>query len=293
MGLQYPRAAGNNNQPNGVYTPVLYSLTMLKIYMEQAMVPQIVNFNWEGEIKKFGDMVKIRRDPDAEVYDYVIGQDLQTQAVEDKEEQLLINKGVYYNVSVDDVDMKQNDVDWMSKFSENATKRTKLKVDTAVLGSVYADAPAANILPDRTVTPNNIPELIVSAGVALDESFCPPEDRYMVVPKWFKGHLQLNPNFNDADKMGDGKASILKTGLIGTLNGFDIFATSNLAVVGGKTQVIFGGRTAITFATQMVKTQKIQSERAFAEKMRGLQIYGFKTVEPTHLGKVGVVKGTL
>ena len=287
---QFPRAAGYANLPNGVFAPDVWSLRLLDRYYEEALVPSIVNMDYEGEIKSFGDRVRIRREPEVVTRQYFKGQALVHQNVEDEEVQFDIDKGVYWNVPVDDVEKKQIDIAYVSAVEKNAARQTKRFVDQQVLGNVYADAAAANIMANRTVTPNNIPELITDAGVLLDEAYAPEENRWIVVPYWFKGHIKLNPTFVSANKMGDEK-SIIRTGYIGMWDRFMVYCSPNLATVSTYTQIIFGSKTAITFATQYVKTETLRNQWTFGDILRGLQVFGWKTVQPTHLGKVGVLKG--
>ncbi len=287
---QFPRAAGYANLPNGVFAPDVWSLRLLDRYYEESLTPQIVNMDYEGEIKSFGDRVRIRREPEVTTRQYFKGQALVHQNVEDEEVQFDIDKGVYWCVPVDDVEKKQIDIAYVSAVEKNAARQTKRFVDQQVLGNIYADAAAANIMANRTVTPNNIPELLVDAGVLLDEAYAPEEDRWIVVPYWFKGHIKLNPIFVSAEKMGDDK-SIIRTGYIGMWDRFKVYCSPNLAVVSTYTQITFGSKTAVTFATQYVKTETLRNQWTFGDILRGLQVFGWKTVQSTHMGKVGVLKG--
>lgn len=289
-GNVFPRAAGYANLPNGVFTPDVWSLRLLDRYYEESLTPQIVNMDYEGEIKNYGDRVRIRREPEVITRRYYKGQALVHQAVEDEEEQFDIDYGCYWCVPVDDVERRQIDIAYVQGVEKNAARQSKRFVDQQVLGNIYADAAAANVMANRTVTPNNIPELIVDAGVILDEAFAPDEDRWIVVPYWFKGHLKLNPIFVSAEKMGDDK-SIIRSGYVGDFDRFKVYCSPNLAVVSLHTQVTFGCKTAVTFATQYVKTETLRNQWTFGDILRGLQVFGWHTVQPTHLGKVGVLKG--
>jgi len=289
-GQQFPTASGYNQLSAGVFIPDIFPKRLLQRYYEEAIVPHICNFDYEGDISDMGDRVRIRREPEIVISDYNRGMALSAQDITDEESQLLIDKGGYWNVPTDDVDKKQSDIDWVSALERNAIRQLKRYVDTKVLGAVYADAAAANIMPNRTVTPNNIPELLVDAGVILDEQFVPEENRWIVVPYWFKGHLKLNPIFVSAEKMGDAK-SIIRSGAVGMFDRFMVYCSPNLATVSTYKQVIFGCKTAITFATQFVKTETVRAQNTFGDYIRGLQVFGWKTNYTDHMGKVGVLKG--
>lgn len=290
MALQFPAAADYGQLPNGAFTPDIWEPTLLVNFYEEAVAPNIVNMDYEGSIRKYGDIVHIRNEPEIEARDYSKGQALVHQVVEDAEVQLVIDKGVYYCVPVDDVDRRQSDVGWVEALQRNAVKQFKRKVDSKLLGSVYADVAAANILDDRVVSPNNIPEVMIEAGVVLDEAFVPRDNRWMVIPYWWVGHIKLNERFSDANAMGDGK-SILRGGPIGKFDDFTLYPSPWLPVVSSKTQVTFGRTSAITMAMQFVKTETLRNQWTFGDIIRGLQVWGTKVVRPDHIGKVGVQKG--
>lgn len=286
----FPRAAGYDQLPNGVFTPEIWSMNLLDRFYEEAVTPNIVNLDYEGEIKNYGDRVRIRREPEVTIRRYYKGQALVHQTVDDEEVQFDIDHGCYWCVPIDDVQARQADIAYAQKLEANAARQHKRYVDEQVLGNIYADAASANVLTNRTVTPNNIPELIIDAGVKLDEAYAPEEDRWIVVPFWFKGHLKLNPTFVSAEKMGDSK-SIIRSGYLGDFDRFKVYCSPRLATVSNYIQVIYGQRMAVTFATQFVKTETLRNQWTFGDIMRGLQVFGWKTTYSQFLGKVGVKKG--
>jgi len=48
---------------------------------------------------------------------------------------------------------------------------------------------------------------------------------------------------------------------------------------------------ALTFAAQFTKMETIRSERSFSNLVRGLQVYGFKVVTATAMGRAWVQNG--
>lgn len=291
MAGQYPAASGYNQVPNGKFVPTIWSGRMLANYYETAICMDVTNTDFEGEIKNQGDTVEIRRDPEVEVRKHFKGMRLETQAVEDKGEQLVIDRGTYYNFPVDDVERRQSDVPWVEKVTSNAAVKNKLHIDKEVFGEVYADVPAENIVADAAYTKTGMVDFVVDIGVLMDEAQVPDDgSRWLIVPHWMKGEIKKNPDFIDASKMGDGE-SMIRNGFVGTLDRMKVYSTSLLATVGGYTQVLAGHPQAITFATQFVKTETLRNPNGFGDLIRGLQVYGFKVLQPTLLFKAGVQKG--
>ena len=290
MAQNFPVAAGFNQLSAGVFIPEIFSLRLLKRYYEEYLTAQITNDDYEGEIKKYGDKVNIRRVPEATVARYYAGMKLAQQVVTDEEVEFLINYGTYFNIPIDEVQKRQADVNFESELEGNATTQMKRYIDQQTLGALYADADTNNVLTNRTVTAAVLPRLFTDARTALNDSYAPPENRWMVVPFWMESEILLHPQFISADKMGD-EASMIRSNMVGKLFGFRIFQSPNLGSSGGYTQVLYGCKTAVTFAMQfIIPRQTVQNPDTFGHLIRGLQVFGWKTVQDDHLGKVGVAQ---
>jgi hypothetical protein len=50
------------------------------------------------------------------------------------------------------------------------------------------------------------------------------------------------------------------------------------------TNCLFGHKSAITFASQYVKSESLPSPTTFGTLYRGLKVYGYKVVKPEALG---------
>lgn len=290
MAQNFPRSEGFAQLPAGVFIPELFSMKLLLRYYEESLTPKIVNMDYEGEIKKFGDKVNIRRDPEATVARYYAGMTLAQQQVIDEETELLIDNGSYWNIPIDDLQEQMADVKYRTKLESNASIQQRRYVDQQVLGNIYADAHADNILSDLTVTANNLPKLVVDAKQKLKEKFCPEAGNWMVVPYWLESLFSLNTLFVSAEKMGTSE-SMIRSGKIGSMQSFEFFSTPNLTTSGGYVQGTYGNRAAVTFANSFVKTESLKNPDAFGDLIRGLQVFGWKTTQPIFLGKQGWVQG--
>lgn len=150
---------------------------------------------YEGEIKKQGDKVYIRTVSDITIFEHQKGMTLPKQRPESPDIEMLIDKGYGWNILLDDVDKVQSDIDLLNSYTNDASKQLSITVDSALLGSIYADAPAANkgataglVTGDYNlgaagapvqVTTANIIDYIVACGGVLDEQNVPDENRWM------------------------------------------------------------------------------------------------------------------
>lgn len=292
--MPFPAASGFDQLPNGKFEPEIWSGNLLVNYYEQAIGPAIYNTNYEGEITDFGSKVIIRRKPKVEIRKYRKGMKLETQSVQDEGIEFAIERGLYYNFPVDDVQRKQADINYVEEVTADASIQQALEIDSEIFGATYVDVPDANDLGAVTVAKESgtgimaVDEFLVKMALRLDKAFVPNDGRrWLVVPHDLLAVIKLNPNFLDASKMGD-STSMIRNGFVGTIDRFRIFGTSLLAQTGSAHHVLAGHPEAITFATQFVKTETLRNPNAFGDLVRGLQVYDFKVTQPTLLATAEV-----
>ena len=78
----------------------------------------------------------------------------------------------------------------------------------------------------------------------------------------------------------------LLEGSIGRIAGMDVLVSTNLTEVDGKYYVLAGTNEAITFASQLAKIESLRDKDSFSDLVRGLYLYGAKTVQPKALAKM-------
>lgn len=303
--MAYPIAPGSAAYTN-VWIPEIWSTKLNVKFWDASIVPSISNTDWQGEIADKGDKVIVRQIPDITIRDYVKGQSLVYEQPESENVELLIDKGHYWAIRMDDVDKVQADIEWINKFSMDASEQLKIKVDTTVLGSIYADVASTNkgLTAGRkssslnlgvTGTPlaldkTNVLDSIVDCGTALDENNIPETGRWIVMPPAMIGLIKKS-DIKDASLAGDG-TSVLRNGRVGTIDRFTIYSSNLLtsASDGGKTcfNMVFGHNKGLAFAEQIPKgkIERLRAETSFGELVRGLCVYGFKVVYSAALGNL-------
>lgn len=306
--MTYPVAAGVTTH-SATYTPEIWSGKMLVKFYTATVFGSITNTDYEGEIKKHGDTVQIRTVPDVVIRDYTIGQRLVNERPVPTKVSLLIDKGKYYAIAVNDVEKMQSDLPYMERWTDDAGQQMKISIDSGILGDVYADAHASNkgnsagaisgnITLGTTaafvsVDKNNILDYIVDMGTVLDEQDIPETQRWIVFPAIFCGMIKKS-DLKDASLAGDG-TSIMRNGRLGMIDRFMIYRSNqvNQTSDSGSTvyDTIFGHPTAITFASQITENRLIDDPNDFGKLMQGLQVYGYETIKPEALGHFYAVKG--
>lgn len=92
-----------------------------------------------------------------------------------------------------------------------------------------------------------------------------------------------SPEFINAYKVAD---ETLREGAIGRITGMDVLVSTNLVDVDSKYYVLAGTNDAITFASQLAKIESLRDKDSFSDLVRGLYLYGAKTVQPKALAKM-------
>lgn len=287
------------------FIPELFSGKLVEKLYAATVFSEIANTEYEGEIKSHGDKVTIRTVPDVAIYDYKVGQSLNYDTMSSNSVELNIDKGKYFNFKIDDVDKFQSDIPLMDKWSTDAGEQMKIKIDREILGDVYADAAAVNTgatagassaavnlgtaLANLVVTKANVIDVVVDYGLVLDEQNVPDSGRWAVLPPWMCALIKTS-ELKDASLAGD-TTSIIRNGKIGMIDRFTIYSSNNMNSVAGAFDILFGHKKALTFASQMTKTETLKNPTAFGELVRGLNVYGYSVIDPNALGHSVVARG--
>ncbi|MGY0552376.1 phage major capsid protein [Vreelandella sp. 2A-K22] len=265
---------------------------------------EISNTDYEGEIKSQGDTVMIRTTPSITIRDYEIGGGLNYEKPTSDKVELHIDKAKYFAFEVNDVDEYQADIKLMDNWSDDAGQQMKIAIDKVILGDVFADAAAENAGSEAGresgsynmgeagapvgVSKTNILDTIVDCGSVLDEQNVPEDQRWIVLPAWMNGMLKKS-DLRDASAMGDSK-SVFRNGKVGMLDRFDVYVSNNMSKVTDAstsrqaTNVIFGHKKALTFASQMTKMENLPNPTDFGQLVRGLNVFGYEVIDPNAMG---------
>ena len=109
--------------------------------------PQIVNTDYEGDIKDFGDTVRISSIGTVTVSAYTRNTDMAApQVLESAQTILTIDQAQYFNFAVDDLDKAQANVNIMESAMKEAGYAVADVADTYLAGSVTANVASANMI---------------------------------------------------------------------------------------------------------------------------------------------------
>lgn len=156
--------------------------------------------------------------------------------------------------------------------------------------STYSIAGAVAI----ALTKSNVYQYMISLRTALGKSLSPKTDRFIVVNSQFEGLLLQAPEFIPA--VPEAYDGAVKKGLIGSIAGFKVYTTENIA--GDNTTgywFVAGNKTFCSMALQIMKTSVIPSEMSedsFITTCKGLLVWGRKVFNGNR-GHGAVLRATL
>ena len=279
------------------FIPEIWSSRLLKHLDMNLVFKSLVNTDYEGEIKNYGDTVRVNQIGNIKVENWakthnVVPQDLDsTQAI------LTIDQARYYAFQVYDADAAQANLNLMDAAMERAAFSLAKDIDTYI-AQKYIDAgiemgdyevKAVSGTSSGTSTTITAYDLITEVAAKLDEHNVPDAGRWLVVPPWFHAMLLRSIEYKLA--VEDYKTS----GVIPQVAGLKILKSNNIQTTRTGENMYYylmgGTNMAISFAMQVQTTEAIRSSTNFADVVRGLVLYGAKVFYPESLVSVRVKKG--
>ena len=258
------------------FIPALWSARLLANLDKTFVYPMCVNRDYEGEIKNLGDTVKINQIGDVTVGDYT-GDVGDPEELPSTQTTLTIDQAKYFNFKVSDIEKVQANVNLVDKAMERASVAIGDVIDQYI-ASFVKDAKitvGSASAPVALTTPAQAYDQLVDLKVALNKKNVPKMDRFVVVPPEFVGLLEKDDRFTKySDK------DVLANGVVGKVAGFDVRESNNVPVKSGVYNILAGTSMAISYAGQIVKIENYRPEKSFSDAVKGLYVYGAKTVLP-------------
>ncbi len=233
------------------------------------------------DIKSKGDRVKILTPGEVSLFEYTRNTDMSDpEIIDDAAQYLDITESQAFQYYLDDVDKKQ--MDKASAFEKSTMRNAAYKI------SDYADSFVYKLYSDMvqdvtfasSFTSANCLTLLAAADKAM---------RLANVPESETKYLEISPDvyakFVLADIAKDtDNSKVLKTGLVKTMWGLDIYVSNNIVTdgptVGSTSYCIVRTKKAIAYAEQINQSESLRHPKRFGDIHRGLFLCGAKLIVP-------------
>lgn len=303
---------------SGTFIPALWTSKLNRKFYLTTVFGEITNTDFQGDIAGLGDKVVINNIPDISISDYTIGGTLSYAVPTPSTLELNIDRAKVFTFQINDIVAHQSKPNMMETFTNDATMKMKIAVDRVVMygdsaakPGIASDVAAANqgatagaitggynlgtATTPVSLTGSNVLSTLTALAGVLDEQNIPETDRWLVIDPLTR-NLLMQSNLAQAQFMGDDK-SMVRNGKIGMIDRFTVYVSNQLpkaaatqdywggAAAGtAKRRVLLAGhKSAVTFASQMTKMETVRNPNDFGDYIRGLNVFGWKTVVPTGL----------
>lgn len=267
------------------FIPEIWSAELL-VNLKNALVfgnPLVANRNYEGEVSRFGDTVRINSIGAVSVSDYVKNTDhVAPEVLNDSQMVLTIDQAKMFNFQIDDVDRAQQNPKLMSSAMGEAAYALALQMDGFIANLINsaASTAVATVADDAALY-----EAFVDLSVALDEVNAPTAGRWATVSPAVLGGLRKDDRFASFGTEANRAIVAGDNGAVGTVAGFNILVSNLNPLSGSDPQILAGHNSAVTVADQIESIEAYRPERRFADAMKGLHVFGGKAIRPELLVK--------
>ena len=271
------------------FIPTVWAARLL-VALEKALIygqANVCNRDYEGEIRKSGNTVKIASIGDVSVDNYTKDTDIaDPEVLTDEDQSLLIDNAKYFNFYVDSVDRAQQNVNVLDEAMRRSAWSLREKADAFLATTMEGGVANANrigtIAIPKVPTKDDAYEYPVDLAVLLDEANAPIDGRFVVVPAWFHGLLLKDERFVKSGTRRSDTA--IANGEVCEAAGFAILKSNNVPnTTGTKYKIIAGHSIATAYVEQIVDVQTYKPEKRFGDAVKGLHVYGARVVRPTAL----------
>lgn len=197
---------------------------------------------------------------------------------------------------VDDIEVKQSHINWESLATGSAAYALKDAYDAAILLYISGQVPSAA---DYGTTGSPIDVGFAAGEVSplnvltrlsrlLDDNDVPEENRWFVAkPIFWEVMADENSKLMGVDFTGDANSK-LRNGRVtdGLIRGFRVYKSNNTPLDTATEVGLAGHMSSTATASQIAKTEMIRDNDSFADIVRGLHVYGRKTLRTEALTRV-------
>lgn len=269
------------------FIPEIWSAKLNTMLEKDCVMLQCVNRNYEGEIKNQGDKVKIITPAPVEIS--TLGSDaISYNELTPTSSDLIIDQKKFFAFKINDIAQVQSNADIMEAHLTNA-KNAIEEVQDAYLLSMHANVDASNIVGTDAnpilLSKSTIYEQFVKLAMKLKDANAVKAGKrpWVVINPLVESYLLQSTEFIGANNVAD---ETLREGAIGRIAGMDVLVSTNLTPIESKYYVLAGTNDAVTFASQLAKIESLRDKDSFSDLVRGLYLYGAKTVQPKALAKM-------
>lgn len=258
------------------FIPEIWEASMLVRWENEKVFAALLDRHYEGLATK-GNTVHITGVTAPTVKDYkAAGRTTSADAISDTGVDLLIDQEKSFDFYVDDIDRRQA-AGSLEDYTNAAADGLIEDADKFIANMLIADG--ANLAYTSVTTGDGAFNVFRDARKALNINKAPSAGRVAVVNAAFEALLLgADSKLTSFDKAGDNAG--LRQATVGQLLNFRVVTSNNLPEVDSP-QAVFFHPSAAAYVSQIDEVEGMRAQNKFADRIRGLHVYGGKVVRPT------------
>ena len=266
------------------FIPEIWNASLLLEFRQQALAASVSNREYEGNAA-VGNTVVINSAIDVDIKDYATGvggnpRTTEPDAVAADDQKLLIDQEKNFDFLVDDIDRRQA-AGSMDAYTQSAGLGLAEDSDKFLLALAEAGAHADNQLDgggDAPANGNEAFDILADLRKALNKKSVPNARRVAFINAEFARHLYgADAKHADASVIGD--TSGIRNAALGQILGFNLIESENLPETDDP-QVVAWYVPAVAYVSQIQDTEGMRAQASFADRLRGLHVYGGRVIRP-------------
>jgi hypothetical protein len=265
------------------FIPKVWSASLETNFRAQALATGLTNTQYTGTLAA-GNTVQVTTAVDVAIKDYkAAGRTTTPDDVAATDNSLVIDQEKNFDFKIDDIDRAQVAGN-LDAYTQSASLGLALDADQHILATLVAQsdntgAPAGAVFDSEdTKAAYNVIKGLMST---LNKRNVPKQSRWLIANSDF-----MAPFFSYDSKFTKAQESELsnqavRDATIGHLLTFNILVTDNLpGSTAGVAQASAVYTPALHYVSQIQKTEAMRAENSFADRLRGLHVYGAKLLRP-------------
>lgn len=267
------------------FIPKIWNSQMLLDFRETAVAANLVNRNYEGDATR-GNTVKITTASAVSVKDYKTGavsdgsggtlaRTTTADTISSTQIDLLIDQEKNFDFYVDDIDRAQA-AGSLGAYTQSAAEGMAEDADKFILSTAVTGGTTSTDATTALGGADDAWNVLRDLRKALNKLFVPAGNRVAIVNAEFEAVLlDAASKITRVDTSGTPQG--LRDAILGRILGFTVVTSENLPTV-DKPQALAFYQPSVGYVSQIEETEAMRAQDKFADRMRGLHVYGGKVV---------------
>ena len=270
------------------FIPKIWNSVLLEEFRQKAIFAALTNSDYTGDAQ-VGNKVQITTALPVAIKDYQVTKgegenakkvrETTPDEVETTSMDLLIDQEKVFDFLIDDIDKRQA-AGSVATFARGAAWGLRDDADKWIAAQIVAGAAEAHQLTGN-LTDNGkaVWNIVRDLRRKLNKAKVPTGDRVLVLNAEFEALILGFDSKLTAVELAAGSPNGLRDAYLGRVLGFEVYTSENLPET-EKPQVAAFHKSAYAFVNQITKTEPMRAEKQFSDRLRGLNVYGGKTIRP-------------